>query len=99
MNASIKISKGNYGFNYNWSLMLSNEKVSKTFYLGQDVKVCKRMLQMEPRDVVKAIGTAMIETEAGNKKLTRFILKTLKEKYILTPAKILKLNEYDLIVE
>ena len=77
MEAKIKITSA-YGFDKNWTLVVTTKKKEKSFYLGQDVKFCSRILGMEPRDVVKTIGTAEIdEGMEGNKKLAEFICKTL----------------------
>ena len=77
MNAEIKISS-NYGFDHNWTLVVSTPKKTKSFYLGQDVKFCNRVLEMEPSYVVQKIGTNEIdEGTPGNKKLAKFICKQL----------------------
>jgi hypothetical protein len=77
MNAIISISSS-YGFDHNWTLIVSTKGGSKSFYLGQDVKFCSRVLGMETRDVVSAIGTSAISRgEIGNTKLADFICKEL----------------------
>ncbi len=77
MNAEIKIGS-NYGFDRNWTLVVSTAKKSKSFYLGQDVKFCNRVLGMEPSYIVKQIGTATIgEGTRGNKRLAKFICNEL----------------------
>ena len=68
-----------YGFAHYWTLVYRN----KSYYLGQDVKFCTRVLQMLPRDVVQAIGTREIDKPTGNKKLAQFIVKTLKERHLI----------------
>jgi len=68
-----------YGFAHYWTLIYRN----KRFYLGQDVKFCKRILQMEPRDVVRSIGDNDLTNEKTNNKLARFIVKTLKERHLI----------------
>jgi hypothetical protein len=68
-----------YGFAYYWTLVYRN----KSYYLGQDVKFCNRILQMQPSDVVQAIGTREIDKPTGNKKLAQFIVNTLKEEYFI----------------
>ena len=67
------IISSNYGFDHNWTLMIKN----KSFYLGQDVKFCHRVLGMSPRDIVEQIGSAHIQDEKVNRKLARFIVKQL----------------------
>lgn len=79
MKAIIQITS-NYGFDHNWTLHMETKQGRKSFYLGQDVKFCNRVLGMSPRQVVEAIGTAEITTEQGNKKLAKFIIKTLNIK-------------------
>lgn len=67
------IVSSNYGFERNWTLIVKN----KSFYLGQDVKFCHRVLGMSPRQVVEQIGSALIQDEKVNRKLARFIVKQL----------------------
>lgn len=70
----MKVSvSSNYGFDHNWTLQVHD----KSFYLGQDVKFCNRVLGMECRDVATAIGTREIQSEKGNLKLAKFICKQL----------------------
>ena len=77
MKAEIKISS-NYGFDKNWTLVVSTAKKTKSFYLGQDVKFCSRVLGMEPSYIVREIGTREIDHGTiGNKKLAEFICKQL----------------------
>ena len=77
MNAEIKISS-NYGFDHNWTLVVSTPTKTKSFYLGQDVKFCNRVLEMEPSYVIQQIGTSEVdEGTLGNKKLAKFICKKL----------------------
>lgn len=67
------IISSNYGFERNWTLIVKN----KSFYLGQDVKFCHRILCMSPKEVVRQIGSAHIQDEKVNRKLARFIVKQL----------------------
>jgi hypothetical protein len=82
----------NYGFAHYWTLVYRN----KSYYLGQDVKVCNRLLNMLPRDVVQAIGTREIDKPTGNKKLAQFIVKTLKETHSIN---FKNLQPWDLAVD
>lgn len=81
-----------YGFAYYWTLVYRN----KSYYLGQDVKVCNRLLQMEPRDVVRSIGDNDLTNEKTNKKLARFIVKTIKERHLIN---FKDLQPWDLAVD
>lgn len=73
-----------YGFAHYWTLVVGK----KEFYLGQDVKFCNRVLNMLPRDVVKAIGDNNIDDPKTNKKLARFIVQTLKEEHSIDFKKL-----------
>jgi hypothetical protein len=78
MKAEIKITS-NYGFDHNWTLVVTTKKSSKSFYLGQDVKFCNRVLGMEPSYIVREIGTREVDYGTiGNQKLAEFICKHLK---------------------
>ena len=77
MKAEIIVSS-NYGFDRNWTLVVSTPKKTKSFLLGQDVKFCNRVLGMEPKYIIEQIGTSEIdEGTKGNKKLAEFICKHL----------------------
>ena len=93
MKATIKITRGSYGFGHEWTLVVEGVK---SFYLGQDVKFCSRVLGMSPRDVVEAIGTGEIsEGMASNTKLAKFIIKELG----LTKKKMLALQTWELCAQ
>ena len=66
-----------YGFAHYWTLIYRN----KRFHLGQDVKVCNRLLGMTPGYVAAEIGDNDLTNEKTNKKLAQFIVKTLKERH------------------
>lgn len=96
MKATIRITAGGYGFSHHWSLEVEAKGFARSFYLGQDVKFCSRVLGMSPRDVVEAIGTGEIsEGQAGNKKLAKFIIKELG----LTKKKMNELDAWSLSAE
>lgn len=63
----------NYGFCHNWTL----KAYGKTFYLGQDIKFCHRILGCEPSYIIKQIGSNDLSKEATKKKLAKFILNSL----------------------
>ena len=97
MRATIQVNKES--FFYSWSLVVElpikgNKEVflSKTFYLGQDVKFCNRVLGMEAGYVVSQIGGNDVENPKTNKKLAKFIIKSLG----LTESKLHKLNVWEL---
>lgn len=76
MKTRIEITS-HYGFDHNWTLICETSKVTRSFYLGQDVKFCSRVLGLTPRDIVEAIGTREIDTKQGNLKLAKFICKQI----------------------
>jgi hypothetical protein len=77
MEANISVSSS-YGFDHNWTLVVSTTKKRKSFYLGQDVKFCDRVLGMTPRHIISQIGTDEIdEGTKGNAKLAKFICNQL----------------------
>jgi len=73
MQSTIQITTGAYGFGHDWTLKAFN----KSFYLGQDVKFCSRVLGLSPSDVVEAIGTNRLDTEEGREKLAEFIIESV----------------------
>lgn len=62
-----------YGFCHNWTL----KAYGKSFYLGQDIKFCHRVLGCEPSYIVKQIGSNDLSKETTKKKLAKFILNSL----------------------
>ena len=78
MKAIILIERGSYGFGHNWSLVITKRNgTSKSFYLGQDVKFCSRVLGMEPRYIVEQIGSGNITEPNINTRLANFIIDSL----------------------
>ena len=67
------ITRGSYGFGHEWTL----EAYGKQYYLGQDVKFCSRVLEMDPSYIVKQIGSPEIEVPAVNNKLAKLICNEL----------------------
>jgi len=98
MKSTILISNGSYGFGKTWTLQVETKTRTKQFFLGQDGKVCSRLLQMDSRSVVQAIGTNVLD-EKGCKKLAKFILSTIKERHLITTAKLMNMEPWALAVE
>jgi hypothetical protein len=82
MKAIIQITS-NYGFDHNWTLHMEIKGERKSFYLGQDVKFCNRILQMTPSQVIEAIGTSDIQSAEGNRALVKFIISTLRKRHLI----------------
>jgi hypothetical protein len=76
MKAQIKINSS-YGFDHNWTLEVTTSKGTKAFYLGQDVKFCRRVLGMEPSEIVQQIGSNDVTEPKVNSRLAKFIIKSL----------------------
>jgi hypothetical protein len=87
---TIEITK-TYGFFYNWTL----KAYGKSFYLGQDVKFCSRVLGCDPAYIVKQIGSNDMSKETTKKKLAKFILDTLN----ITRADIKNIEPWGLCAE
>ncbi len=77
MESQVTFTPNGYGFGYDWSLNVTTHNSSKSFYLGQDVKFCRRVLGMEPSYVVQQIGDNDLRNEETQKKLGDFIIDTL----------------------
>ena len=75
--AKVLFTPDGYGMGYNWNLLVTTHEKTTTFYLGQDVKFCRRVLGMEPRDVVRELGDNDLRKEETQKKLGNFIINTL----------------------
>ena len=71
--AEIIISAGPYGFGRTWELKAYGRK----FYLGQDAKVCSRLLGLCPSDVIEAIGGNNISDDQINNNLAVLIINTV----------------------
>jgi hypothetical protein len=95
MKAVLEIANGSYGFGMNWTLTLVTPKFRRSFYLGQDVKFCNRVLGVTPREIVNEIGSGDIGKEKVRNKLARYIVKRLE----LTASKVEKLQPWELCAE
>ena len=96
MKATIQIERGSYGFGHTWSLVLTKSNgTSKSFYLGQDVKFCSRVLGMEPRYIVEQIGSGNITEPNINTRLANFIIDSLG----LTKTQLFKQETWSICAE
>lgn len=80
----------NYGFDHNWSLLVTTKKVTKTFFLGQDVKFCTRVLGMEPSYVIADSGVRDLTNEKNRNKLAKYIATKLG----ITSKNMLKIESW-----
>ena len=74
--AKIHIGSGaaTYGFGRTWEL----EAFGRRFYLGQDAKVCSRLLGLEPSEVINLIRGNNISDDHINNNLAVLIINTLE---------------------
>jgi hypothetical protein len=94
MKAKIEISSS-YGFDHNWTLVITSSNGTKSFYLGQDVKFCNRVLGISPSYIVKQIGSNDVENPTVNKRLANFIINKLE----LTENKLKTLQSWELCAQ
>ena len=92
MKATIKITRGSYGFGHDWTLEVEGVK---SFYLGQDVKFCSRVLGMSPSYIVAQIGSNDLGEETTRTRLAKFILDSL----CLSKAVLFKQESWSLCAE
>ena len=90
------IVKRREDFGHDWILVLEIKKnkilTRKSFYLGQAVKFCSRVVGMSSRDVVNENGSGDFTKDKNLKLLGKFISKRLG----LSAKSIDKLNVWDL---
>lgn len=86
----IEVNSNGYG-GHSWTLVA----YGKQFYLGQDVKFCRRVLGMEPRQIVREIGTNDLRSDSARAKLARLIVKNLH----ITRSNIKTLSAWDICAE
>lgn len=77
MKSTLKITRGEYGFGYNWTLNCKTKKSEKSFFLGQDSKFASRVLGMSGRTLMSEANISEIDVQGENKKLATYISKTL----------------------
>lgn len=82
MKKHLETTPNAYGFGHDWTLVVDMKNFGqvnrKRFFLGQDAKFCSRVLGMQPRDIVKAIGSNDLTSPATRVKLANFIYKRLE---------------------
>jgi hypothetical protein len=71
--AEIILSAGPYGFGRTWELKV----YGKSFYLGQDAKVCSRLLGLDPKEVINLIRGNNISDDKINNNLAVLIIDTI----------------------
>ncbi len=74
INVILNTTPNAYGFGRDWYLNVETNNGVKEFRLGQDVKVCSRLLGMTPKEVTTEIGSNDLRRKTTRKKLAEFIL-------------------------
>jgi hypothetical protein len=79
MEAKILHQPNGYGFGHDWQLQLTRDNIPKTFYLGQDAKVCHRILGMSATEMENEglIPNRNIDDPETNKALAWLIIEAL----------------------
>ena len=77
MKTDLIISRNGYGFGYDWQLVVIKGKKIKTFYLGQDAKVCHRILGMSPNELIQEIGSNNLNLKQTRQKIGNLILEAI----------------------
>jgi len=92
MESIVVTQSGNYGFGHDWFLIVTLKEKTKSFFLGQDVKFCRRVLGMEPIEVVRVIGSNDLCQPETLRSLGEFIVEHLD----LDEEKIENLEQWEL---
>lgn len=66
-----------YGFGHNWTLAVKKGNKTKNFWLGQDAKVCSRMLGISGRELAEQIGSNDMGIYQTRKAICDVILKAI----------------------
>lgn len=77
---NLKITfSSSYGFDHNWTLSFDINDKHYSYYLGQDVKFCQRVLGMTTRQVIDKVDglTGNIKKPEENLLLAQFIVDHL----------------------
>tara|TARA_S200002703_G_scaffold40354_1_gene35156 strand:- start:8426 stop:8698 length:273 start_codon:yes stop_codon:yes gene_type:complete len=70
----VEMHRNAYGFGMDWVLVAYGRRL----WLGQDAKVCSRILGASPRDVVIHVGSPHIQTnKTANTKLARLLCEAV----------------------
>jgi hypothetical protein len=73
--ADLIVTPNGYGFGGDWQLSIERGHIKKVFFLGQDAKVCHRILGLNPREVAQEIGSNDLTKSSTRKALAGLILQ------------------------
>jgi hypothetical protein len=77
MEVDLIITRNGYGFGYDWQLEVTKGDMTKVFYLGQDAKVCSRILGMRPSEVADVVGSNDLTLKETRESIADLILEAV----------------------
>ena len=77
MTKDLIVTKNGYGFGGDWQMIVKKGKRQRVFYLGQDAKVCYRILGMSPKDLAEQIGSNDLTKKRTRTAICELILESL----------------------
>jgi hypothetical protein len=77
MEKDLIITRNGYGFGFDWQLSVTKNGETKRFYLGQDAKVCSRILGMTTSELVNEIGSNDLNLKETREKIADLILEAV----------------------
>ena len=98
MKKDLIINRNGYGFGYDWQMIVTKDEQTKVFYLGQDAKVCCRILGMRPDELVREIGSNNLSLKKTRVAICELILEAIG----VTPEnenEFFKLKEWEIAAE
>lgn len=75
--ADLIVTRNGYGFGHDWQLEVTKDGVTKQFYLGQDAKVCQRILGMTTTEVAETVGSNDLTIAETRTAIANLILETI----------------------
>lgn len=77
MEVDLIVTRNGYGFGHDWQLEVTKDGVTKQFYLGQDAKVCSRILGMRGSEVAEVVGSNDMRLESTRQAIADLILEAI----------------------
>lgn len=77
MKTDLIVTRNGYGFGGDWQLSVSKGKHKKVFWLGQDAKVCHRILGMTPKELRNEIGSNDLTKKETRQSICNLILEVI----------------------
>lgn len=77
MKADIIVTVNGYGFGHDWQLEVTKGDETKMFYLGQDAKVCSRILGMRGSEIADIVGSNDMRLESTRQAIANLILEAV----------------------